>query len=150
MSVCCPLLVSSSYLLKRLMSTFYEWLFLQPTNHINFRHLPSIQKALNEYEGAMIIVSHDHSFVKKVKTDMKMDLGEEMNRFQNILAARQKNLDLEKKLLKVKSKQAQSIDLLQLQQQAAQEATAYLNILMNAFSMNRLGGAIKKYSKIRM
>ena len=115
----------------------------EPTNHINFRHLPSIQKALNQYEGTMIMVSHDHSFVKKVKTDVKLDLGEEMNRFQEILAARQK-----KDKLKVKTKQP--IDLLQLQKQAALEAAALLNILMKTFSMNRLGGVIKKYSKMRM
>lgn len=117
----------------------------EPTNHINFRHLPAIQKALNEYEGAMIMVSHDHSFVQKVKTDIKMDLGEEMDRFKVIVAARQKQ---EKEKLKVYN--ANQIDIVKLQQQATQEAAAIVTLLMRTFSMNRLGGAIKKYSKIRM
>ncbi|MBM6700549.1 ABC-F family ATP-binding cassette domain-containing protein, partial [Bifidobacterium pullorum subsp. saeculare] len=30
----------------------------EPTNHINFRHLPVIAAALSEYKGAMILVSH--------------------------------------------------------------------------------------------
>jgi ATP-binding cassette subfamily F protein 3 len=30
----------------------------EPTNHINFRHLPSIANALNNYKGALVIVSH--------------------------------------------------------------------------------------------
>src|SRR3989344_2071955 len=30
----------------------------EPTNHINFRHVPVIAKALNEYKGAMVLVSH--------------------------------------------------------------------------------------------
>ena len=30
----------------------------EPTNHINFRHIPVIAKALDRYEGAMILVSH--------------------------------------------------------------------------------------------
>lgn len=53
----------------------------EPTNHINFRHIPAIANALNEYKGAMIIVSHDRSFLKKVNTDSTLDLGEEMERF---------------------------------------------------------------------
>ena len=118
----------------------------EPTNHINFRHLPSIQKALNEYEGAMIMVSHDHSFVKKVKTDVKLDLGEEMDRFNAIVAAKQKQE--KSKVVKVPSKR--HIDFIKLQQQATAEAVAMVNILLKTFSMNRLGGAIKKYSKIRI
>ncbi|MFA6394135.1 MAG: ATP-binding cassette domain-containing protein [Patescibacteria group bacterium] len=47
----------------------------EPTNHINFRHLPVIAKAINEYEGAMIMVSHMPDFVKKIKFDEVLDLG---------------------------------------------------------------------------
>ena len=36
----------------------------EPTNHINFRHIPMIAKALDRYEGAMILVSHVPDFVK--------------------------------------------------------------------------------------
>ncbi len=39
----------------------------EPTNHINFRHLPIIAKALNSYEGAMIVVSHDQWFIDQLK-----------------------------------------------------------------------------------
>ena len=47
----------------------------EPTNHINFRHLPVIAKALNKYGGAMIIVSHMGEFVNEVKTTQTLDLG---------------------------------------------------------------------------
>ncbi|MFA6106672.1 MAG: ATP-binding cassette domain-containing protein [Patescibacteria group bacterium] len=47
----------------------------EPTNHINFRHLPIIAKAINEYEGAMIMVSHMSDFVKEIKFDEVLDLG---------------------------------------------------------------------------
>lgn len=47
----------------------------EPTNHINFRHLPVIAKAINEYEGAMIMVSHMPDFVKEIKFDDYLDLG---------------------------------------------------------------------------
>ena len=47
----------------------------EPTNHINFRHLPVIAKALEEYKGAMIVVSHAPDFVKQMHFDQTLDLG---------------------------------------------------------------------------
>lgn len=46
----------------------------EPTNHINFRHLPHIAEALDAYEGAMILVSHVPEFVAKVRIDLTLDL----------------------------------------------------------------------------
>ncbi len=47
----------------------------EPTNHINFRHIPSIAEALNEYKGAMILVSHVPEFVAQIRIDDVLDLG---------------------------------------------------------------------------
>jgi ATPase subunit of ABC transporter with duplicated ATPase domains len=41
----------------------------EPTNHINFRHLPIIAKALSSFAGAMILVSHVHEFVEQIRID---------------------------------------------------------------------------------
>jgi ATP-binding cassette subfamily F protein 3 len=46
----------------------------EPTNHINFRHLPAIAKALASFEGGMIVVSHDKDFVSKVKVHKELNL----------------------------------------------------------------------------
>ncbi|MDP2656297.1 MAG: ABC-F family ATP-binding cassette domain-containing protein [bacterium] len=46
----------------------------EPTNHINFRHIPVIAKALDEYKGAMVLVSHVPDFVGQVRIDEKIDL----------------------------------------------------------------------------
>jgi len=46
----------------------------EPTNHINFRHLPIIASALSRYEGAMILVSHVPEFVKQIRIDDILDL----------------------------------------------------------------------------
>jgi ATP-binding cassette subfamily F protein 3 len=46
----------------------------EPTNHINFRHLPIIASALNKYEGAMILVSHVPEFIRQIKIDKTLDL----------------------------------------------------------------------------
>lgn len=46
----------------------------EPTNHINFRHLPVIAKALDAYTGAMVLVSHVQSFVEQIRIDEVLDL----------------------------------------------------------------------------
>ncbi|MFA5755178.1 MAG: ATP-binding cassette domain-containing protein [Candidatus Paceibacterota bacterium] len=49
----------------------------EPTNHINFRHLPIIASALDKYEGPMILVSHVHDFVEKIRIDKTVELDKE-------------------------------------------------------------------------
>ncbi|MEK9132010.1 MAG: ABC-F family ATP-binding cassette domain-containing protein [Patescibacteria group bacterium] len=46
----------------------------EPTNHINFRHLPIIARALSEFKGAMIVVSHVPEFVSQIRIDEILDL----------------------------------------------------------------------------
>lgn len=46
----------------------------EPTNHINFRHIPVIAAALDQYTGAMILVSHVPEFVKQIRIDEVFDL----------------------------------------------------------------------------
>ncbi len=47
----------------------------EPTNHINFRHIPEIAKALDAYQGAMVLVSHVPEFVAQIRIDEILDLG---------------------------------------------------------------------------
>lgn len=46
----------------------------EPTNHINFRHIPIIAAALNKYDGAMILVSHVPEFIEQIRIDETFDL----------------------------------------------------------------------------
>ena len=46
----------------------------EPTNHINFRHIPVIAEALNDFEGGMILVSHVNEFVWQIRMDQYLDL----------------------------------------------------------------------------
>jgi ATP-binding cassette subfamily F protein 3 len=46
----------------------------EPTNHINFRHLPRIAEALSNYQGMMILVSHVPEFVSQIRIDEVLDL----------------------------------------------------------------------------
>jgi len=47
----------------------------EPTNHINFRHIPVIAAALDAYKGTMILVSHVPEFVSQIRIDETLDLG---------------------------------------------------------------------------
>ncbi len=47
----------------------------EPTNHINFRHIPVIAEALTKYKGTMILVSHVPEFVSQIKIDDVLDLS---------------------------------------------------------------------------
>ncbi|MFA5870283.1 MAG: ATP-binding cassette domain-containing protein [Candidatus Paceibacterota bacterium] len=46
----------------------------EPTNHMNFRHLPIIAAALDKYAGAMILVSHVPEFISQIRIDETLDL----------------------------------------------------------------------------
>jgi ATPase subunit of ABC transporter with duplicated ATPase domains len=47
----------------------------EPTNHINFRHIPIIAQAINSYDGAIILISHIPDFVKEINFTTELDLG---------------------------------------------------------------------------
>ena len=47
----------------------------EPTNHINFRHIPVIAQALRAYQGAMIVVSHVDEFVEQIGVNEELDLA---------------------------------------------------------------------------
>ncbi len=46
----------------------------EPTNHMNFRHIPVMARALDSFEGALILVSHVPDFVAQIRIDEEIDL----------------------------------------------------------------------------
>ena len=46
----------------------------EPTNHINFRHVPVIAQAISDFEGALVLVSHVPEFVSQIKIHEQLDL----------------------------------------------------------------------------
>jgi len=46
----------------------------EPTNHINFRHIPVITKAIDEYTGPVVFVSHLPEFYSKIKNVRELEL----------------------------------------------------------------------------
>lgn len=47
----------------------------EPTNHINFRHLPVLAEGIEAYKGAIIMISHMPEFVEKIRFDQTLNLG---------------------------------------------------------------------------
>jgi ATP-binding cassette subfamily F protein 3 len=47
----------------------------EPTNHINFRHLPVIAEAINKYQGALILISHMEDFVSQIDIKDTLELN---------------------------------------------------------------------------
>ena len=52
----------------------------EPTNHINFRHIPIIAEAVNDFKGAIILVSHMQEFVDEISFDRTLDLKSLLSR----------------------------------------------------------------------
>ncbi len=52
------------------------WILIldEPTNHINFRHIPVIAQALDSFKWGMILVSHVDEFVWSIRIDQYLDL----------------------------------------------------------------------------
>ncbi len=48
----------------------------EPTNHINFRHIPVIANAINTFDGAIILVSHAPDFVNTIEITQTLDLAD--------------------------------------------------------------------------
>ncbi|HTK03454.1 MAG TPA: ATP-binding cassette domain-containing protein [Alphaproteobacteria bacterium] len=46
----------------------------EPTNHINFRHIPVITQAIENFEGPVIFVSHLPEFFEKIKEVREVEL----------------------------------------------------------------------------
>ncbi|MDR0579311.1 MAG: hypothetical protein LBG21_01760 [Campylobacteraceae bacterium] len=47
----------------------------EPTNHIDIRAKDNVETALEGYEGAILIASHDRYFVEKLKIDRVVELS---------------------------------------------------------------------------
>lgn len=47
----------------------------EPTNHINFRHIPLIAEAIKNFQGPVIVVSHVGEFVRELGITQTLDLG---------------------------------------------------------------------------
>ena len=46
----------------------------EPTNNLEIKSISILEDSLNQYRGAILLVSHDEMFVKNIKTDIEVKL----------------------------------------------------------------------------
>lgn len=47
----------------------------EPTNHLDLDSIMAIETALTQYQGALIAVSHDESFLKNINIDQRININ---------------------------------------------------------------------------
>ena len=80
----------------------------EPTNHVNFRHLPALASAIRDFDGAVICVSHDVHFMEEIGMNNELDMGLELG------LGKTEGGKSEKKKKKKKKKKKQDMDIFEL------------------------------------
>lgn len=47
----------------------------EPTNHLDLESITALESALNCYQGALIVISHDMRFIENVRVKKTIKLG---------------------------------------------------------------------------
>lgn len=53
------------------------WLLIldEPTNHLDIEAIEALETALSDYDGALLVVSHDQAFLKAIAVSRELELG---------------------------------------------------------------------------
>ena len=46
----------------------------EPTNHLDIASIEAVEAGLRAYDGALLVVSHDETFLKAINVDRKIEL----------------------------------------------------------------------------
>lgn len=118
--------------LVKLMLSQDNFLVLdEPTNHLDIHGKEALEKALLNYDGTMLIVSHDRYFIEKVATDILLikdgKIYHSEKEIEKVMQEKETKVEIEKKTRK---EDYQSIKKLQNRQKRLEEEISELHIAL--------------------
>lgn len=112
-------------LLKLMLSGDNLLLLDEPTNHLDTFSRESLEKTLNDYEGTLLIISHDRYFVNKIADRILYLTEDGLKEFlgdYDYFVEHTKDMELDKPQLKVKKDKESSVnDYKQKKEEKAKE-----------------------------
>ena len=117
-------------LAKMLLSDFNVLVMDEPTNHLDIKSKNVLKKALQQFEGTLIIVSHDRDFLQGLtgkvyefkNKNIKEYLGDIDFYLEQRAVANFREMEQQKETLSVPTKVAESTEKLSFEQQKQQKA----------------------------
>ena len=118
-------------LAKMLLSDFNVLVMDEPTNHLDIKSKNVLKKALQQFEGTLIIVSHDRDFLQGLtdkvyefkNKNIKEYLGDIDFYLEQRAVANFREMEQQKETLSTPTKAAASAEKLSFEQQKQQKAT---------------------------
>lgn len=118
-------------LAKMLLSDFNVLVMDEPTNHLDIKSKNVLKKALQQFEGTLIIVSHDRDFLQGLtdkvyefkNKNIKEYLGDIDFYLEQRAVANFREMEQQKETLSAPTKAAASAEKLSFEQQKQQKAT---------------------------
>ena len=117
-------------LAKMLLSDFNVLVMDEPTNHLDIKSKNVLKKALQQFEGTLIIVSHDRDFLQGLtdkvyefkNKNIKEYLGDIDFYLEQRAVANFREMEQQKETVSVPTKAAESTEKLSFEQQKQQKA----------------------------
>ena len=132
----------------------------EPTNHLDITSREALQDALNKYNGAIILITHDFNFLNSTVDDLYIidnqtcqHFDDTLDEYKNILLSKpkeNKNLKKEEKITTVKQTQKEQRQLkanLQKIEKKLENLSTKKNEIIEKLLQPLPGEEIKQYSK---
>ncbi len=139
---------SKLQLAKLLLSDANLLLLDEPTNHLDIRSVEWLERFLNEYRGAYIVISHDRYFLDKV-TNRTIELenrvlGDYKGGYTRFLELKAEEIERRRKVYDSTVKEIKRIEGIIDQQKRWNQAHNYVTIASKQKSIDRLEATLVK------